>query len=394
MGIEQAGVEDRDRFDGGAVRSGPWHSLEDGSTVLRPPAPSGLIHVVVKSGGAGSIGIVWRGWDGKTGVRLRLDGAGACLQVIENGATKVERHDPSGGLSADRRHTIQIQDDGQTIRIARDGRSLDALTIDDPTGSDAPEIGLTGLTGGIGVEAFEAHPRRIPWPAAIKIDLPTVARGEEVVIHEDFQYHRDDLAGGIWRRLVGKGTIRVTGAGAEMVASAENPAPGRLLYGVDWSDPGFADLTTVIVPPILKPGSGANSRAGVVFWQDADNYVIVNLWLNGGDTSMPEVYGSVSCFFYLNGFEDVYDAVWTNVGDALRHGRPAELRVACDGTRFMAWLDGRPMLYRALTDVYRDAPPLRIDRVGLGVNWEWGVDTGSRFNSFTARRRSQRPSQR
>jgi hypothetical protein len=104
---------------------------------------------------------------------------------------------------------------------------------------------------------------------------------------------------------------------------------------------------------------------------------------------MPEVYGSVSCFFYLNGFEDVYDAVWTNVGDVLRHGRPAELRVACDGMRFMAWLDGRPVLYRALTDVYRDAPPLRIDRVGLGVNWEWGVDTGSRFTSFTARRRSQ-----
>jgi hypothetical protein len=237
-----------DRFDGGAVRSGPWHSLEDGSTVLRPPTPSGLIHVVVKSGGAGSIGIVWRGWDGKTGVRLQLDGAGARLQVIENGATKVERHDPSGGLSGDRRHTIQIQDDGQTIRIARDGRSLDALTIDDPTGSDAPEIGLTGLAGAIVVEAFEAHPRRIPWSSAIKIDLPTVARGEEVVIHEDFQYHRDDLAGGIWRRLVGKGTIRVMGAGAEMVASAENPAPGRLLYGVDWSDPGFADLTAVIVP--------------------------------------------------------------------------------------------------------------------------------------------------
>jgi hypothetical protein len=318
--------------------------------------------------------------------------------VIENGATKVERYASSGGLSIDQQHTIQIQDDGQTIRIARDGRSLDALTIDDPTGSDAPEIGLTGLTGGIGVEAFEVHPRRIPWPSAIKIDLPTVARGEEVVIHEDFQYHRDDLAGGIWHRLVGRGAIRVTGAGAEMVASAENPAPGRLLYGVDWSDPGFADLTTVIVPPILKPGSGANSRAGVVFWQDADNYVVVNLWLNGGDTSMPEVYGSVSCFFYLNGFEDVYDAVWTNVGDALRHGRPVELRVACDGTRFMAWLDGRPMLYRALTDVYRDAPPLRIDRVGLGVNWEWGVDTGSRFTSFTARCRSkprlQRPSQR
>ncbi len=187
---------------------------------------------MVKSDGAGGIGIVWRGWDGKTGVRLRLDSTGARLQVIENGTTRIERHDPSGGLNADQRHAIQIQDDGRTIRIARDGRSLDALTIDDPTGSDAPEIGFAGLTGGIAVEAFEAHPRQIPWPAAIKIDLPTVRRGEEILIHEDFQYRRDDLAGGIWRRLVGKGTIRVMGAGAEMVASAENPAPGRLLYGV------------------------------------------------------------------------------------------------------------------------------------------------------------------
>jgi hypothetical protein len=90
-----------DRFDGGSVRGGPWHSLEDGSTVLRPPIPSGLIHVVVKSGGAGSIGIVWRGWDGKTGVSLQLDSAGARLQVIENGATKVERYASSGGLSID-----------------------------------------------------------------------------------------------------------------------------------------------------------------------------------------------------------------------------------------------------------------------------------------------------
>ena len=53
---------------------------------------------------------------------IRFDNTGARLAVIEDGMTTVERHDPSGGLSADQRHAIQIQDDGRTIRIARDGQ--------------------------------------------------------------------------------------------------------------------------------------------------------------------------------------------------------------------------------------------------------------------------------
>jgi hypothetical protein len=43
------------------------------------------------------------------------------------------------------------------------------------------------------------------------------------------------------------------------------------------------------------------------------------------------------------------------------------------------------VIYRAFDDVYPGVPPLRLNRIGIVANWEWGLDTGSRFLSFTAR---------
>ena len=56
-----------------------------------------------------------------------------------------------------------------------------------------------------------------------------------------------------------------------------------------------------------------------------------------------------------------------------------------DGDRFAIFLDGEPIMERALSDLYPEDPPLRIRRVGLATNWEWGRDTGSRFEAFRAR---------
>src|SRR5690606_8205248 len=93
-------------------------------------------------------------------------------------------------------------------------------------------------------------------------------------------------------------------------------------------------------------------------------------------------------FYCLGGFEDIYDAVWTNVGRRIQWGTPYRLRVSCDGDRLTAYLDDRAVLHRALSDVHRRVTNLRIQRVGVVANWEWGNDTGSIFKAFVARSRA------
>jgi hypothetical protein len=42
------------------------------------------------------------------------------------------------------------------------------------------------------------------------------------------------------------------------------------------------------------------------------------------------------------------------------------------------------MLYRAIRDVYPDAPPLRVNKVAIIANEEWGDDTGTVFHRVVA----------
>jgi hypothetical protein len=118
-----------------------------------------------------------------------------------------------------------------------------------------------------------------------------------------------------------------------------------------------------------------------VLWQDPDNFLIVNDWL---DDAYPGA--SVSAFRRLDGFEEVYDAVWVNVGDRIRWGRAHVLAVGFDRLGFTAHLDGIPVLHREFADVYPRHPTLDVRAVGICANWEFGDDTGSRFTRFTARR--------
>jgi hypothetical protein len=94
---------------------------------------------------------------------------------------------------------------------------------------------------------------------------------------------------------------------------------------------------------------------------------------------------SIALFSHLNGYEELYDAIWTMVWTKIDWGTPLRLRIAFDGMRFTVWIDGEPVLQRALTDLYPRQSRLRITRVGLAVNWEWGDDTGSLFKDFVAR---------
>jgi hypothetical protein len=154
---------------------------------------------------------------------------------------------------------------------------------------------------------------------------------------------------------------------------------------VAWPDPHFADLEVTMVPP--GRGEGEAGRGGLAFWQDAGTYVVLNLWLDDWEGHDGP---SISLFFSADGHERLYDAVWTNVGPRVTWGRPFTLRASCDGRRLLAWLDGEPVLARALRDIHPQVPPMALRRVGLAANWEWGDDTGTEFRDFVARGRPPR----
>ena len=149
---------------------------------------------------------------------------------------------------------------------------------------------------------------------------------------------------------------------------------------IGWDNPDFADVQVNITPAGTARGQNEHGLCGLILWQDENNYITINIWR--GDS-----YGgaSISCFFHIDGFEDLYDAIWSNVGNRVTHGVPVDMRISFDGMRYMVFLNEEPVLYRALTDVYPDCRPFTINRVGLLANWEWGNDTGSIFRNFVGR---------
>jgi hypothetical protein len=238
------------------------------------------------------------------------------------------------------------------------------------------------------IRQFEAHPRSVPIPTALDHGAPWFRPGQQVVITEEFDGEPRALDGKTsttgnrtWQRSLGKGHIDIVDENAGRVrASLQAPNPGRTAFTVAWDEKTFADIQVDMTPPGTGRGQDEKSRGGVVFWQDADNYIIISHYL---DDDHPGV--STALFSHLRGFEELYDAVWTMTRRHVTWGVAFSLRVQFDGDRFLASVNGEPMLYRSLTDVYPGFPPLSINRVGLLVNWEFGDDTGTTFNRFVAR---------
>ena len=168
-------------------------------------------------------------------------------------------------------------------------------------------------------------------------------------------------------------------------ADRHRPNPGRTLYTTAWDDPTFADVEVDLLPPGTARSQGQGSRGGLVLWQDAGSYVVVNLWV---DDSPTHNGSAVSLFCSTGGHERMANAVWSNVGRRVTWGRRSTLRVASDGDHLAVRLDGQPVLHRRIRDLYPWASRLSITRVGLAVNREWGDDTGTTFFDFRARRRS------
>jgi hypothetical protein len=227
-------------------------------------------------------------------------------------------------------------------------------------------------------------------PSALAtVDLAPTSMGTRIVLRDGFEGPSADLSEPrgpslpSWRREIGRGAFHLTGQGAaRVVASPENPCPGRTAYTVEWPSPGFADLQVTITPPHTGRKVVDKGRAGLIFWQDPDNYITLSAFVE----DRPAM--SIAAFFQRDGFEELFDAVWSNVGDRMHWGVPHDFRVVFAEGRFLASIDGEPVLSRALRDVYPDWNRFEVRRVGIVANWEWGTDTGSTFQGFVARDRS------
>jgi len=367
------------RTDAGATGGGlAWIAADE---------PSGLIHAMVRPGG----GLLWRVRDEHTHWRVIVEKSSARIERVTDGDVEIVG---SAEIECAAEVSVQVLDDGGEV-----GAYINGVLVGERIGSselgDACGVGfvLTGESGG--VRAFEAHAREVAIPGVLDMGSPWLERGERVVIRDGFAGDESDFegrktecgggaGGGRWTRVQGKGAFHLTGdGGVRTGASVERPNPGRTIYAVDWDEPGFAELEVELMPPGSERGQGQRSRAGFVFIQDAKNQFLLNLWNDDR-----YVTTSISTFYLVNGFEDIYDAVWTCMGEKRVHwGEAFRLRAAFDGLRYAVYVNDEPVLYRSLDDVYPGIKPLAINKVGLLANWEWGNDTGSEFRDFEARGR-------
>lgn len=357
--------------------------------VLDRPQETGLIHAMIEvTGTAGGVGIVWRVVDARNYWALELDGDAARLVRYEDGARELVAVDTGRSLQSRAACSVQVTDAAGQVGCYLDGERLFGRWIDAPADERPARAGFW-LAGEeeAALRDFECHPRVVPVPAQLQFPGPWRRFGSRVVLSDRFAGPAGPLHGrapvtgpGRWQRLVGQGGLETGARGARVQASVAAPHPGRTFHALPWIDEGFADLESVILPPGSRRGEKEHCRSGLLFWQDAENYLSFSVYLSD------EYEGaSVALFTKRHGFEELYDAIWTMVGDSITWGRPFRLRITCDGNRFVVFLDGEAVMERALSDLYPEDPPLRIRAVGLATNWEWGDDTGSTFQEFVAR---------
>lgn len=375
-----------------ADSGGRWRVSAARIAILDPGNPSGLICAASEPGQrwARGTGLVWRYRDEGNHWRLEI-GDGACDVIA---VTDGEPHVvltlamPDNGLPAGR---LQVLDDGQHQMTYLDGEPMSAAWISDTRLQDATGVGmlLTDSSADAGASrSFEAHPRSIRLPEVLDMGEPWVRKGDRVVVADDFSGEPGDLDGrrtptgdARWKRLIGRGVIEVSDRrSARVRASPKEPCPGRTAYVLDWPHGDFVDLEMTVTPPGSNAGERNQTTSGFILYQDPDNYVTLNAY-------KADYYkgGSVSTFFRYGGFEDVYDAVWTNVGDRIAFGKRARLRMCSDGERYLVFIDGEPVLYRAFRDVYPGFDRLRIRFAGIVANWEFGTDTGTTLEQFRIR---------
>jgi hypothetical protein len=378
---------------GGFLRSmaGVSSQHSESVAILHGKPATGLVHAVFEpSREGGSAGLVWRAQDEANYWAFVLSADGCRLICVIDGNEEVVALSDAARMLTGEQHALQVIDDGCLITAAVDGAAVFERAIEDGRLGDAPAFGLiaSGSADAGYFSRFEAHPRMIPLPSALDLGPSWQAAGTRLRAADSFSGPVADLegkptavGGKTWGRVFGPGVFVLTGCGGVRVdADAGRPNPGRTAYAIDWDDPDLADVEVEMIPPGTGPGQREMPRGGLVFWQDPDNYLLVSDYIEDS-----HVGKSVSSFFRRDGKEDLYEAVWSCVGNRIHWGVPHRFRIVFDGNRYAVHLNDELVLYRALTDVNSTAVPLKIRKIGLLANWEFGDDTGTIFQSFTAR---------
>lgn len=362
-----------------------------GAAQLDTGERAGLVHACTTlAGRSGSVELWWR-VDGRSALIARVTTAGTSIVSRDpDGCDLLIADDPTIELTEGEPQTLSVLDDGITVAVHVDGRLVGDRwwKVGDCPDPASGAVAVT-VNGDVTIRNLEAHPRQIPMAEALDCGTPWAPDPSVPHFEERFDTVAEDLHGTVtpsggreWTRDVGIGRIELLGAGARVRADRANPNPDRTIFTVDWDHPDYADLGLHMTMPGTARGEGHDGRCGVLFWQDPDNYLVVNLFLDNAFDG-----ASVSTFYHLEGREDMYDAVWTLV-PGVKFGQRCQVAAAFDGSRFESTVNGEPALTRALTDVYPNTPDLRINRVGIVVNREWGDDTGTLLHRFTAGRRS------
>ena len=352
--------------------------------IVDPQSPSGLIHLAIATGTKIDTGIIWRFQDPNNYWCCRLNNQRLCLQLIEIGrATDIFVSDRP--IDSNSTIYLQILDNGQEFSIYLNGKITDRFSNQQLANATGVGIAVFEAHPNLYLHHFEAHPRTVAL-SELDLGIPWWRQGTEIVVRDNFKTEQGDLAGKttslgdrVWQKTIGTGVFKIQSGMAKVDASVSRPNRDRTAYTVAWSHP-MADVSVTILPPGKERGQGDKGRGGLIFWQDKDNYIIINTWLD-------DFYDgeSISCFFRIDGFEEIYDAVWSNIGRAIAFGQPYTLRVVFDGNNYTVRVNNQTVLYRALTDIYPWADNLKINRVGIVANWEWGNDTGSGFSNFIAK---------
>jgi hypothetical protein len=359
--------------------------------VLDPGEPSGLIHAVVPASQTSTqtAGLTWRCVDAANHWNFELRGVECVLSGRFDGEQEVVRSwtvPPATGL--DRR--LQVLDDGYRMRFFVDGEPLSDASVEDDRLNHGTGVGVLTQyeNGDHRLCRFEAHPLRVRLPDVFDMGAPWDRAGTQEIATDDFAGEPADLEGRrtstgdlTWRRIMGQGTIELDGEGSARVrGSVDAPCPDRTMYCLDWPHEDFVDIEVTITPPGTAAGEKQRGTSGLVLYQDPQHFMILNMWRSDFYAG-----GSLSTFFRFGRFEDIYDAVWTNVGQRIDYGKATRLRLRCDGDQYLASLDDETVLFRAFRDVYPEVASLRIRKVGLVANWEFGTDTGSRFERVRLR---------
>ena len=389
----------------GAVAQSSTHSTAQvgtGLALLANTAPAGAIHILITTDGLierspepsdssnmPECALLWRTKDENNTWALCFENGQCQLKIRESGQWSQIASESRYSLASNSNNAVQILDQGDFFSLYLNGNLLFEEWFTDLRLRDETSMGLLAQSA-FAFQFLESHPRDIPIPPALQMGEPWRAEGSQVLVSDSFAgaagqdiaERLSEVGEQLWRKEIGSGRILLTGNRAARIdASAASPNPKRLAYTVPWRNPNFADVSVDILPPGTDRHQQEKGRGGLIFWQDSNNYITVSNWLD--DTFNGS---SMSSFFHIDGFEEIYDAVWSNLGDRISWGKRYTLRVTFDGLNFTAYVNGEPVLYRSLQDVYPRLSRLSINRIGLVANWEWGDDTGSAFSRFMAKR--------